>query len=311
MSETQKQRRRFTWSISVVVHSLLLLLLALFFSADELERPRLAKEETVRKVVLLPRTPPPTPPEEPQLVPATKPAPPADNAGEEPLNAMRNEVLGNSGLPSLPGAPLGNVIGGDVVPRKTPTEEKPDGKISIFGPPSQPGTYYAFVFDKSESMGDQTSSGVTPFDACKRELLNALAKFKEDQKFCLIFYNHNIDLFPGATANHYAAPSELPQAKEYIRALKSSGATQSVAALKRAVELNPMPDVIFFLSDATEREGLNQRDIDDIATSVEGVPINTIEFGKRPEDPSRSSKLRDLAIATDGNYSYVNISQLE
>ena len=174
--------------------------------------------------------------------------------------------------------------------------------VTIFGIDAK-GSKFVYVFDRSGSMEG------APLAAAKKQLLDSLQPLGETQQFDILFFNHRVSMFEGASGAKratFATDTNKKLAGEFVQRIVADGGTEALA-LKRALALQP--DVIFFLSD--EDKPMPAKELDEIARSNDrvGAQICTIEFG-RGEKPPADSSMAELAHANNGKYVYVDVAKL-
>ncbi len=175
--------------------------------------------------------------------------------------------------------------------------------VTIFGIEAK-GSKFVYVFDRSGSMEG------APLAAAKKQLLDSLQPLGETQQFDILFFNHRVAMFEGASGAKratFATDTNKKLAGEFVQRIVADGGTDRALALKRALALQP--DVIFFLSD--EDKPMPAKELDEIARSNDrvGAQICTIEFG-RGEKPPADSSMAELAHANNGKYVYVDVAKL-
>ena len=89
--------------------------------------------------------------------------------------------------------------------------------------------------------------------------------------------------------------------------MTADGGTESFEPLTLAVSLHP--DVIFFLTDA-EDVSFSAAELQAIRKAAAGTQINTIQFGMGPQ-PTRENFLTRLARENEGQYIYVDVTQMK
>jgi len=217
-------------------------------------------------------------------------------------------------LPSSDRDILGESIG-DAVPGATEMSDntgRSSGPIgdsaetTIFGLKGE-GTKFIYVFDRSGSMDGY---GGRPLRAAKRALLASLDDLGDTHRFQIIFYNE--------TPRPFVAAGDIPRlyfgddrgtglAKRFIERMTASGATRHMPALEMALRLHP--DVIFFLTDADEPQ-LSPDELRRVERLNQGLTvIHAIEFGYGPPTGGNNF-LRQLARRNGGQHTYVDVSRL-
>lgn len=252
------------------------------------------------------------------------------------LDAKRPEVPNKAPVePMLPGSkrktigpgpspPVFNTGGSNptVVPsgvRDTTSVGSPipgDGKHAArFFNIADPGKRVVYAIDRSGSMSTDVSlPGGRRLDlltVAKAELLASLNRLTPKHRFLVIFYNDRA--FPLSVDRQKGTGTELLPAtahyigkmKPRIDAVRVSGSTEHIRALRMAMRLKP--DVIYFLTDA--KTGLEPRELDEVRrmNRRQGTRIHCIQFG-RGRDTSRDNNfLKQLAKMTGGGFRYRNI----
>lgn len=179
---------------------------------------------------------------------------------------------------------------------------------SLFGVESQ-GNNFAYVIDRSGSMGDPDSK---PLRAAKAELLRSLEALGDLQQFQIIFYNERPVLMqlaaqPGRLV--LATPENKLLARDHLDRITAGGGTGHEEALTAALRLHP--DVLYFLTDADEPPLTGEqlakiRRLNDALTK-----IHTIEFGRGPKQSSPGNFIEQLAKENGGEYRYVDVEGIE
>ncbi|MDA7951801.1 MAG: hypothetical protein MPJ24_09980 [Pirellulaceae bacterium] len=189
----------------------------------------------------------------------------------------------------------------------------PDGsvKVGIFGTQGV-GSRFAFVFDRSGSMGVNLA-----MEAAKAELKKGLSQLEETHQFQIMFYNTETEVFDpkGLTSTAglsptlvYATEANTQLAEKFIRRIQPLGATNHRQAIDRALAFGP--DVIFFLTDGTEPQISSEALAQIRRDNRSAATINTIEFGVKAAPASRNF-LVDLAEQNDGEYTYIQVSTIK
>ncbi|MGL6225837.1 MAG: vWA domain-containing protein [Thermoguttaceae bacterium] len=180
--------------------------------------------------------------------------------------------------------------------------------VRVFGL-SGTGYRFAFVFDRSGSMGE---FGGKPIQAAKSELLQAIDSLKSTHQMMILFYNHKSDLiFPNPkSANHliYATDVNKELAVNFVGSIFPEGGTNHADALLRAARFKP--DVIFLLTDGESKDDLNSGERDRVSRATAGIQINVIQFGIGA-NPPRTNYLKEIARSNGGAYQYIDIANLD
>ena len=175
-------------------------------------------------------------------------------------------------------------------------------QTSVFGVVGT-GTKFVYLFDRSASMEGR------PLHAAKTELLISLDELEEIHQFQIIFYNDSPSLFnpAGESPRMWWADNRGKNvATRFIQGISAVGATEHMSALEMALRLQP--DVIFFLTDATQPE-LTASQLARLRRMNGGATsIHAIEFGLGPASGANNF-LRQLAQQHSGHYAYVDVSR--
>jgi hypothetical protein len=142
--------------------------------------------------------------------------------------------------------------------------------------------------------------------------MQSLGSLKPVNQFQIVFYNETPTPYQsrksGAVAMLDATDIEKEFALRFVDNIGGYGGTEHLGALK--VGIRYAPDVLFFLTDATEpslseAQLKNIRDLCDRA----GTTIHSIEFGNGP-GRGNGGWIEALATMTGGKYRYVDASKL-
>ena len=175
-------------------------------------------------------------------------------------------------------------------------------RVKVFGVEGE-GTKFVYVFDRSVSMAG------SPLRTAKAELVGSLAALESVHQFQIIFFNHQLrtfDLTGGQRRVAFATEQNKRLAANFVGGMTADGGTDRLSALRLAVGMKP--DVIFFLTDVDDP--MTAGDLDLIRRiNRAGASINTIEFGYGPSSGSVNFLVR-LARLTGGKYVYVDTSRL-
>lgn len=154
-----------------------------------------------------------------------------------------------------------------------------------------------FVIDASGSMNFPVPEPYkTRFGRVKMEMLNAISRMTEEEKFFMIFFN---DLAIPMPTNRMveATPGNQQAYLQWMASSRASGGTNPEEALLMALRLQP--DVIYFLTDGI----FSPKAVRSVAAANRGkVVINTICFG---EDEG-GKLLQQIADQNGGSYKFVH-----
>src|SRR5262249_31760425 len=131
---------------------------------------------------------------------------------------------------------------------------------------------FCFIADCSGSMQG------TPLGQVKVEMLKTLSALRPESQFFVIFFNGSAHPLPqGGWLN--GGPRNVELGLPWIRETSAAGGPQPLPAFTLAFQLNPRPDVIFFMTD-----GLIPADVPDAVARLNDpnrrVAINTIMFNR-------------------------------
>ena len=329
------------WLLSVIVHTVVAIGLALVFAAPDPPRG-LPGDEPGRSVEIAvirsqPNAADPFDAETSSAAPAAatsqanlsqanlSQAPPSPF----PTNDASPKPLASGVLPAAettPGVPSGELLlglvnstgGTPTVPsdfdeaafiaaekaaRPAAGPKGPLAETSLFGSKIT-GRSFVFLLDASKSMGGE---GLGAIEAAEGELIAALARLNEHHKFQIVAYNHRpsyLDrkLIP-ADAHAKAA------AKKFLGGIVAFGGTEHYAAMSAA--LNRKPEVIVVFTDGGEPD-LTSAMLRQITVRAKGnsTTIHTFHFGDRARaSDAEEHFLAKLARLNGGGYAYINMSR--
>ncbi|MEQ8787865.1 MAG: VWA domain-containing protein [Pirellulaceae bacterium] len=328
-------RRLPAWLMSLVVHGLALVVLALAVRTQPASPPAESPREVGIALVVRQQEQPvdyfdeSDAPRDTQAAAPSAPSasPPAANlatALPAPGDAAANLLPPNT-LPKLPGGRIGDVEIASM--RVTPLRKQPlfagaddaailaeeaarrEGKgpkgprteVGIFGAGKAVGNSFVFVIDRSKSMG---GDGLGALDAAEQELTAALSRLGPEHRFQVIAY-HQQPVYVGARRLLDATPENKAAMQEFFDGLLAYGGTQHETALLAALRLEP--DVVFLLTDGGDPY-LNEAEIDYITRRAEGrTAVHCIQFGFGPT-PRGGDFMQRLASRNRGSYGYVDMS---
>lgn len=245
---------------------------------------------------------------------------PLDNNAEQPLlddvpptdiNTPRvdqpaNRIGISEGAPSFAArTSVKGMIKNNGALQPTRIGELSKGETSFFGIRDS-ATQFAYLLDSSGSMAG------TAILAAKAELKKSLEALDATQKFQILFYSQTTRIMklPNVADGTlvWATSINKTLARQDINSVVTSGGTDHMPALKKALRLRP--EVIYFLTDADEPI-LRAADLNEIKQLNKGrTRIHCIEFGKGP-DLKIENFLGRLARQNGGTYRYCDVSQFE
>ena len=168
------------------------------------------------------------------------------------------------------------------------------GNLTFMGIQSV-GQRFCIIADHSGSMAGNKLEHV------KAEVLRTLANMKGAAKFYIIFFDDRAMPLPGG--RWMEGRRDVPKVAPWVNGVQASGGTEPLPAFEAAFELNPRPDVIFFMTD-----GIFARDVPDEIAKLnqpagarERTIIHTIAF----VDRGGEVLLRQIAAQSGGKFNYV------
>lgn len=178
----------------------------------------------------------------------------------------------------------------------------PVARVSVFGSAKAQGRSFAFVIDRSKSMG---GDGLGVIEAAQVELAQALKGLEPEHKFQIVAYNQQTNHFDGRSLK-LASGQNRERADRFVAGLVAYGSTEHQTAVMSALALKP--DVIFLLTDGGYPE-LNAGQLRTIHRVAKGrTTIHCLRFGFGVEQESNHF-MRRLAAGTGGTYLYVDMSK--
>ena len=299
------------WVLSLVLHATVILAVVLVAGTPGSESAATDGDADEGVIVQLQREPAapaeaPAFPEPAQPTPARPPEEPAPRAGA-PIDQALDQAL-KPPDPVLPGRldPLGPAARDLQTAADLPRVALPDQlgavEVSFFGSPSK-GTRFVFVIDRSASMGHA-------LPIAKAELLATLEKLPPNAEFQVICY----DLDPQIVLDAQNRQTLLPATAEnkqrtarFLDKLAAEGGTDHLAALRRALTLNPQ--VIYFLTDADELKPQQVRELTVLNQRGPNACIHCIELSLNVE--YRTDKpMRVLARENRGEYRIIDLLRI-
>lgn len=250
-------------------------------------------------------------PEKPLTLPPETTSPPASSAlaAESPLEglvgpatSMTTGVTGEAPSNELSAAARETIAAEQRELANRP-QPGPLATTAIFGSGPIKGRRFAFVLDRSKSMG---AGGLDVLSLAQLELFQALAPLAPENQFQIVAYHQQTVTLKGERLLP-ASEENKSEVREFIQRLVPFGSTDHEAGLYMALELDP--DVIILLTDGDTPE-LNDGQIQDLVRVSKGrATIHCIQFGLSAEEPP-GSFMRKLAGRTSGSYRYINVNQL-
>jgi len=168
------------------------------------------------------------------------------------------------------------------------------GGASFFGISSEGGRF-CYIMDISASMNqDNRLQGAT------KELQASLLKLTNFSQFYVLFYSSGVTEPPTQHGWNTARRSTLTRINNEIQRVKAYGGTLPTPAFKKAMELNPLPDVIFFLTDGHIPSTVIG-ELRNMLPTSQRIVIHTVAFGKSAD----TKQLKEIATLTGGQFKFV------
>lgn len=201
--------------------------------------------------------------------------------------------------------------------RGTGSDKGDFAQTGVFGLVDE-GADFVYVFDRSQSMNSTfsyTSEGetvfsITPLIAAKAELVRSLHDLDTQNRFHIIFYNHESWLFDPGRNSHRglitATPDNRTRAERFIASVYGDGRTRHVPPLETAIRMRP--DVIFLLTDGEEKDDPSPAELARLRKLNNGrTKINVVQFCFEMRS---EGGLVTLAKENGGRHIFMNVSQL-
>lgn len=168
------------------------------------------------------------------------------------------------------------------------------GGASFFGIASS-GNRFCYIVDISGSMNNSNRLALA-----LEELSASLKNLPDFARFNILFYHSFVVEPPSQRGWNRARRSVVRRMVRDFQAITPTGGTHPILAFEMAFALDPLPEVIFFLTDG-DSLGFKLNQLIQMIPSKSPIVINTIAFGNN----STQQLLRDIANATRGKYTFV------
>lgn len=321
------------WLLSIVVHLVALLLLALFLhgptsrgvsAPDRTAGIVLTRIESDEKIEYFQETgaqalqeparsnaakvPPesafPETAQRPSIASIHLPTTVAVPAENTPLVPARWDLSKGGHVRLLPDQGTAAILAAEAARKRNQKSLGPVTETSMFGSASAEGRSFVFVIDRSKSMG---SGGLGALRVATIEFQHALAALKPNHRFHIVAYHHRRVLFGDSQQMLPATDENKQKVTQFMQGLAAFGGTDHELGLMTALYMKP--DVIFFLTDGADPP-LTPSQLAQIHQRAAGrTAIHSIQFGYGPaKDDSRF--MQQLAEQNGGSYRYVDISQV-
>jgi len=202
----------------------------------------------------------------------------------------------------FPGAGDADILAEEAL-RARPTG--PTGRsanIGVFGSQGVSGHSFVFVIDRSKSMGGE---GLGALGAAAKELYTALSTLEPHHEFQIIAYNHATLYVDKQRKLLKATDENKAKVPLFFNTLVAFGQTAHETALLSALRLKP--DVIFLLNDGGDPY-LNEIQMQRIKERTgRRTAIHCFLFGFRP--PDEDNFMVQLARRNSGTYQFIDMSK--
>ena len=188
-------------------------------------------------------------------------------------------------------------------------EEEENVEIVQFFGQQLEGNAFVYVIDSSWSM---TRHG--HLRVAKREVIKNIQDFTQETEFAVIFFNLQIETFPGSTKPARATTAEIGSARSFLTGVQAAGGNCIQEAFARAIQFanraNSNRKVIVYLGDGGGQcrgTGMNEEQylaatLSTVKQSnVSKAQVNVVDIGAVKD--SRLMFLKALASANGGTYS--------
>jgi hypothetical protein len=157
------------------------------------------------------------------------------------------------------------------------------------------GKRFCIIADNSGSMGG------AKIHALRNELLKTLGDFEKGGEFYIYCFNSDVEPMPHRTWLTASAP-ECAGIRRWIREIDVKGGTEPAPAFDAAFRLDPLPDIIYFMTD-----GMIPREVpahvERLNRGQPKVVIHTIMFGKGWFSEGAEAGLVKIADQSGGTFS--------
>jgi hypothetical protein len=167
------------------------------------------------------------------------------------------------------------------------------GGASFFGISSS-GNRFCYIVDISGSM-----NSANRLNLALQELSNSLKSLPDFARFYILFYHSTVVEPPSQRGWNRARRSVVRKMVREFQSIQPMGGTNPILAFEKAFELDPLPEVIYFLTDG-DSLGFKLNQLTGMMPKKR-IVINTIAFGNN----STQQLLRDIASTTSGKYNFI------
>lgn len=171
---------------------------------------------------------------------------------------------------------------------------------TFFGVTSR-GSRFAYVVDRSGSMGRNSTGGLQKISVALRELARSITSLPDSAEFYLLFFDSTFSSPPMQKDWMPATPYSVRNVVRWLNQVAPGGGTHPRGAFQHLFAMEERPDVIFFLTDG-KLQGFSSGALAKLNSSGKRVVINTIAFGSDAEQ----KVLRDMARDSGGEFRFVS-----
>ncbi|MFK7766567.1 MAG: hypothetical protein AB8B55_05050 [Mariniblastus sp.] len=175
--------------------------------------------------------------------------------------------------------------------------------VRVFGSGGLTGRSFAFVIDRSQSMG---SSGLDVIYASRKQLSAAINQLESHHLFQIIGYHETTTVVSKNRRMLNATDENKNAVPKFIDSLTAYGATNHKNGLVAALAFKP--DVIVLMTDGGYPE-LNSTELKMMNRFAEGCQIHCIQFGLGPLQTKINFMTR-LAEQNNGTFKYIDVREM-
>ena len=187
---------------------------------------------------------------------------------------------------------LGGAVGGDLGTGMGGSGG--GGGASFFGITSEGGRF-CYIMDISASMNQNNR-----LQGATKELQSSLLKLTNFSQFYILFYSSDVTEPPTQHGWNTARRSTLTRINNEIQRVSAYGGTQPTPAFTKAMALNPLPDVIFFLTDGVIPNTVIG-ELRNMLPTNQRIVIHTVAFGNQAD----TKQLQEIANLTGGQFKFI------
>ncbi len=175
---------------------------------------------------------------------------------------------------------------------------------TFFGVTSR-GSRFAYVVDRSGSMGGGSTGTRHKMAVALRELARSITSLPDSAEFYILFFDNTYTGPPMQKDWMPATPYTVRNVVRWLNQVTPGGGTHPRGAFQHLFSMEERPDVIFFLTDG-KLQNFASGDLAALNSSGKRVVINTIAFGNDAEQQVLKRMARDSGgefrfVRTGGN----------